>query len=169
MAKKLTEQQQAVADFLAAAGVEFSVIPRCATKRDDWGCDEWAPLFRRGSDREGRQIAHAYFTGIGHRKSERPMPPDIARLAPRILARVEWEKRHLKPVAPCAADVLYCLLSDANGADQNFNDWCADFGYDPDSRKALATYDECSKVLADVRAFFSAAEREKLAELLEGY
>ncbi|QIG56934.1 hypothetical protein vBPaeSS2019XI_056 [Pseudomonas phage vB_Pae-SS2019XI] len=97
------------------------------------------------------------------------MPPDIARLAPRILARVEWEKRHLKPVAPCAADVLYCLLSDANGADQNFNDWCADFGYDPDSRKALATYDECSKVLADVRAFFSAAEREKLAELLEGY
>lgn len=169
MTKKLTEQQQAVADFLAAAGVEFSVIPRGATKRDDWECDEWAPLFRRGSDREGRQLARAYFTGIGHRKSERPMPPDIARLAPRILARVEWEQRYLKPVAPCAADVLHYLLLDANGADQNFNDWCADFGYGPDSRKALALYDECSKVLADVRAFFTAAEREKLAELLEDY
>lgn len=41
---------------------------------------------------------------------------------------------------PTAADVLDCLASDANGADQDFEAWCKDYGYDADSRKHHATF-----------------------------
>lgn len=41
---------------------------------------------------------------------------------------------------PEAYTVLDCLLSDASSADQSFEDWCSDYGYDVDSRKAERTY-----------------------------
>lgn len=43
---------------------------------------------------------------------------------------------------PTAADVLDCLASDATGWQnaRDFEDWCADYGYDTDSRKAERTY-----------------------------
>ncbi len=44
--------------------------------------------------------------------------------------------------APSAADVLDTLASDATGyeAATGFEGWCAEFGYDTDSRKAERTY-----------------------------
>lgn len=43
---------------------------------------------------------------------------------------------------PTAADVLDCLASDASGAEnaRSFEDWCSEYGYDTDSRKAKRTY-----------------------------
>jgi hypothetical protein len=40
---------------------------------------------------------------------------------------------------PTVEDVLDCLASDAGGA-STFEDWCAELGYDSDSRKAEQTY-----------------------------
>jgi hypothetical protein len=40
---------------------------------------------------------------------------------------------------PTVEDVLDCLASDA-GCASTFEDWCAEFGYDSDSRKAEQTY-----------------------------
>lgn len=47
---------------------------------------------------------------------------------------------------PTAADVLDCLLSDANSAEESFEDWCADLGYDSDSRTAERTYKTCQSI-----------------------
>lgn len=41
---------------------------------------------------------------------------------------------------PQPADILECLASDASGAEQSFEDWCSDLGFDSDSRKAERTY-----------------------------
>ena len=41
---------------------------------------------------------------------------------------------------PTAEDVLECLLSDASSSHESFEDWCADLGFDADSRKAERTY-----------------------------
>jgi hypothetical protein len=41
---------------------------------------------------------------------------------------------------PTVEDVLDCLASDAAGAADTFEDWCAELGYDSDSRKAEQTY-----------------------------
>ena len=43
---------------------------------------------------------------------------------------------------PELADVLDCLASDAAGYEnaRSFADWCADYGYDVDSRRAERTF-----------------------------
>jgi hypothetical protein len=44
---------------------------------------------------------------------------------------------------PDAASVIDCLVSDSYAADVDFEDWCSEFGYDVDSRKAEYTYKIC--------------------------
>jgi len=61
--------------------------------------------------------------------------------------------------------VLSSLLVDAAVEDYtSFEDWCADLGYDPDSRKAHRTYLGCLKMAPRVRAFCG-NDDEVLAEL----
>jgi hypothetical protein len=59
---------------------------------------------------------------------------------------------------PTAADVLHCLCSDTRSVDnaRSFTDWCADFGYDSDSRKAEATYSSCIKLGTKVKRLLGA-------------
>jgi len=52
---------------------------------------------------------------------------------------------------PDAEGVLKCLLSDASGADDSFESWCADYGYDSDSRKAERTYKQVQAQTAKLR------------------
>lgn len=42
---------------------------------------------------------------------------------------------------------FYCFLSDAEGSRYGFNDFCENFGYDTDSRKAYTTFKACEKSL----------------------
>ncbi len=53
---------------------------------------------------------------------------------------------------PTAADVVSSLCSDAHTVDgQSFEDFCSDFGYDTDSRKAESIYKACRKMAPKVR------------------
>lgn len=54
---------------------------------------------------------------------------------------------------PTAADVLSCIASDAQAGYWTFKDFCAEFGYDTDSRKAEATWKACAKMTSKVRQF----------------
>lgn len=47
---------------------------------------------------------------------------------------------------PTPEEVLECLLSDAWAADGTFEDFCANCGYDEDSRKAERIYYECKRI-----------------------
>lgn len=171
MKKQLSPIEQAIDAWLLEKHVKFSVSGGTATKRDGWECDAWTYQLWRPSaeERNGKTLEDSYYTGIGHRKSKVPMPPDIKRLAPRILARVWWEEANIKPVAPHAAGILHSLMLDASGAEQNFHDWCSDFGYDSDSIKHQNVYNACCQILTKVRMFFTAAERAELQVLLEDY
>ncbi len=44
---------------------------------------------------------------------------------------------------PTTADVVESVLSSQGADEQSFEEWCGDFGYDTDSRKALATFKAC--------------------------
>ena len=52
---------------------------------------------------------------------------------------------------PDVDGVLDCLLSDSQAGGQTFEEFCGDFGYDPDSRKAEATHKACVKVLENMQ------------------
>lgn len=56
---------------------------------------------------------------------------------------------------PDAATVLDCLASDAAGVENasTFEDWCAEYGYDTDSRSAERTYNACRQQTDALRAF----------------
>lgn len=87
----------------------------------------------------------AFYCGAAHAKPQSPANPDRA-----VYQFDRWlsiedaiVERKIKPTAPSCADVLYCLLLDANAMDETFEEWCANVGFDTDSRKALETYLEC--------------------------
>jgi len=46
---------------------------------------------------------------------------------------------------------FYCFLSDAHSGKETFEDFCGEFGYDTDSRKAENTYNACKKALVQVK------------------
>jgi len=68
---------------------------------------------------------------------------------------------------PTAQVCLECLLSDAQAGEQSFEEFCGEFGYDPDSRKAEATWKAWRKTAAGMRrllgdhfAAFLSADRD---------
>ena len=62
---------------------------------------------------------------------------------------------HTKP--PTAMDVLGNLASDASGADESFEAWASNYGYDSDSRKAKKTYDAIRKATEKLKNFLGLA------------
>lgn len=73
-------------------------------------------------------IGFEYYTGIGHRdkKTDRPQKPELS-------------------------GVLSSLAFGAGACDESFDDWCSNFGFDTDSRKALETYLACQENASKLR------------------
>ncbi len=44
---------------------------------------------------------------------------------------------------PTDEDVMICLIADYSVTDETFEEFCANFGYDEDSRKAEKIYKQC--------------------------
>jgi hypothetical protein len=68
---------------------------------------------------------------------------------------------------PEVAEVLDCLISDATGVDnaRGFEDWCGDYGYDTDSRKAHRTYTVCARQGERLRKFLGADLYQQLNDV----
>jgi len=65
--------------------------------------------------------------------------------------------------APTALEVLGCLVSDAT--DDTFEDWCANYGMETDSRKAERTYKACVRQTAKLRKFMGELYDELMEEI----
>ena len=70
---------------------------------------------------------------------------------------------------PEVADVLSCLASDSTSADESFEDWCSEFGYDTDSRRAERTWRIVGKQAERLEKFLGADEYANLLENVEPY
>lgn len=64
--------------------------------------------------------------------------------------------------APELVEVVYSLLCDYQAGSMSFEDFCGDYGYDTDSRKAFATWEACGVNAGKLGKLFSADE---IAEL----
>jgi len=102
-----------------------------------------------------------YHTGIGHRKPKKGYLAGgknwhgYKNEATYFLnGRFKQDKHNLKEVnkhllkltdvnKPKIDDVLYSLIIDSDALNDNFFNWCDNFGYDSDSRKALKIYEDC--------------------------
>ena len=54
---------------------------------------------------------------------------------------------------PTAADVLYSVIMDTSAGEYDFDDFCGEFGYDDDSRKAEKTWKSCKTIARKTRQF----------------
>ena len=67
-------------------------------------------------------------------------------------------------VTPNAYDVLACISGDTNTPD-TFKEFCDEYGYDFDSRRAETTWTRCHAFSKQLRAFFTSDELSKLEEI----
>lgn len=63
---------------------------------------------------------------------------------------------------PKANDVMSCLVSDANAGMATFDDFCNEFGYDTDSRKAEQTWQACQRIGKQLSHLFGADYTEAM-------
>lgn len=165
----MNEQDTAVNEALAAMGIAYTA--RYAGEQVQWDnqqVDAWRVTFAQvaANGKPAAPFETEFYQGLGHRKARRPMPEYVHNNS---YSRRQWEALHVKPVAPTAAAVLYCLLSDASATDQCFADWASEYGYDTDSRKAFAIYEACCANGLELRRVFTAAQRADLRGLLQDY
>lgn len=118
--------------------------------RDKWACT---------LSYNGRSATFEYFTGSGHRVLAAGVKREGNRkYVYRTSGDVVWGERQAieknllilkrvkgKVVGPEVADVLSCLLSDSSACETSFDEWCSDFGSDPDSLSVLNTYLACQR------------------------
>lgn len=118
------------------------------TKRDqNWDCDQWRVTL---SSNAGFH-SFDYFTGLGLRHKP----------------KTSWATP--TPKKPKVADVMHSLIMDASAADENFHDWCANYGYSDDSIKAMNTYKACLESAVALRKHFSPDTLRQVRELLQDY
>lgn len=73
-----------------------------------------------------------------------------------------------KIAPPSVVNVLYSLMQDGRAIDsRDFADWCADYGYDTDSRKAEETYRACLDIGLKLRGTFGEKTMRELYELFQ--
>lgn len=157
----MTTETKTADTILEDAGVAYVALYAGETKRDGWECDAWRITFTR--DTPFHTETFDYFTGLGLR-GPAPKPTDGGPAPFRnTLMWAELEAKR-KPIVPSADSVLSCLARDAIGSESTFEDWANEYGYDTDSRKALATYMECQETATKLRKV-GLRDFEALAEL----
>jgi len=70
---------------------------------------------------------------------------------------------------PENADIMYSLIMGISSSDECFEDWCSNYGYDTDSRKAFKIYQAVIEAAANMRRLFSDKKIEELQDLLQVY
>lgn len=168
------EKRKEIERIMADAMVKCSTQYRGETVRhENWQCDEWVFSFERktrSNPAKPYQVENfEFFTGLGLRGP-------VSAVSRRIQAKrgphsVEWHniEKARKPKPPHAADVLHSVVMDSSACEQSFSDWCGEYGYDTDSRKALATYEACQQNADKLKRIFSHAQIEQIRETLQDY
>ena len=178
--KPLSETEQTVETFVTIdCGVRYGVVYTGAQKREGWECEGWECDGWRFTM---KNQSFEYRTGLGHREdvtadTKKRAALDFPGLAEKSKTeQTLYGRRYLqrvqelrKPQMPPIAGVLYSLILDGSACNESFASWCDNFGYDVDSRKALATYEACQQGFDRLRKVFGPAQIAHIQELLQEY
>ena len=160
--KPLNELEQDVETYVTQkCGVSFEVFFTGEQVRDDWQCDGWRFCLKKGKQVESFE----YFTGTGHRETVRGFVAAGMPGAKRVNGH--WQAQRQQK--PALVGLLHSIVLDSGAARQTFAEWCADFGYDTDSRKALATYEACQICAEKLGRMLTHAQIVHIAEMLQDY
>lgn len=186
-----TKQEPSVIERLAKFNLLIQCSPPSGEVDEDWPHIAYAVTITRNGN---ALWTGPYKLGVGHVKI-----PTITQGLPCIKGGVQftqdelytWNALKVKPnaniqpkalqaslcaklavvqnVSPTLQDVLHSLLMDSSAMDETFSDWCANFGYDDDSIKALETYQACAKIGQALSKSFTPSELQELREIFQDY
>lgn len=169
------EIEEAVIDILNHARVDYKARYIGETKNALGGkvaMDRWECTFY--SHPRDFVESFDFYTGLGLRSAPKwgygISVYDGSHLPPRpgTLLHKQWMEL-AKPVAPHPADVLYSLIRDSEAVGMSFANWCSELGYDSDSRKAYATYEECQCNADKLHKVFQKNDITALETALQDY
>lgn len=125
----------------------FKIFFNGQIKKDDWECFGWT--FHLGLE------TFQYYTGLGHATKGREIgglkPVSLKR---KVIRSTDKRKDVIYVHIPKLHELLYSLAQDAQAGQVSFGDFCSDFGYDSDSRKALQIYMQCQETSNKLRKVF---------------
>jgi len=145
-----TETQSEIIKALEDMGLSMSYV--CVSPGNAKTESRWRVTISRG----GRDFTSKYIMGCAHRRwtpqGVRAMAKEPKKFGPwnrgwfESLYMESFRARYSEPIPPDLADVMYSLVMDTSGVrdGQSFEDWCADYGSDPDSIKALESFNACT-------------------------
>lgn len=179
----MTEATQSLreiaSDLIATLGltVDSVFVPFSQSRNKD--SDHKSLNWRVTIKRNGREILTTdYSAGVAHcpayKDSTLGRQDSVDRV--RAIAQQCETGRNGKPgrpgewIRPDSVDVLYSLVMDSNVIDSGgFESWAADYGYDPDSRKAESIYRECLEHALKLRAWIGGENLDALREAFQDY
>lgn len=128
-----------LSELLATSGITLAAnLIGPDTDENGWEHDSWTLTLGYN----GRTLRTPFKMGKGHRRE---------------IARTLHGTPVLCPTAPDLGTVMGSMLMTASTTDGAlFEDWCADLGYDSDSRKAERMYFACQKETAALRKLLGA-------------
>lgn len=109
---------------------------------------------RKYTAKFGQSIVNSGTASANYEFSEKAKRMGLWSPKPENLAR--------KRTKPTAYDILACLTKYEPG---DFDQFCADFGYDTDNRRAERVYFDVQKEYRGVCLIWNAKEREELADI----
>ena len=143
-AKSGNAQEQAVTDYLESIGVTFSSQYTHQDESGDWPC------YKHICTLSSKTASHSFEFSKGL-----------------DYAIQYYTNVFIKPVL--AAELLHSVLLDSYASEVSHADWCADYGYDEDSRKGLETYLACQENYNKLLQVLTRSQLDHIAELLEDY
>jgi hypothetical protein len=186
MSFTFSDKDKSVQEFLNRNSIKYGFNYIGPVNSKEWPHDLFHVSFIQTIGLNKEPFTTDYKTGIGHRL-DRTKKGGIDAVTGRHLSahreslaiasnapiyfpvRREDQFPSLFVPAPTAASVLYGLISDMDCGANTFEDFCANLGYDEDSRKAHDTYLACQKIGTQLKKVFKREHIEALRELLQDY
>jgi hypothetical protein len=114
-----------------------------------------------------------YSCGVGCAKYNLPNSPLIPKWNDKSIDATGFRKEiqasgqayPIKVLPPDSSDILGSLLLDASSGSDLFEDFCLNYGYDTDSRKAEKTWLACRNTYVELVQIFGTDELSRLQEI----
>lgn len=129
-----------------AYGTEIEAQFIAKVEDGEWPHFEWRVTLKR----DDRTYVLPFRMGLGFVQT--PCKKRIQRYMGRFVEPCDHARCQGKqvPIPPTLYDVFCSLKADATNG-ETFDDWCANYGYDTDSRKAMDTYLACQQSEVEAR------------------
>lgn len=167
--KQLSQIDTAVHNYISSIGVDYYIVYNGEIVNDGNTTDKFFVIFTKNDI----SASFDFYQGTHYReihKNRAKLDKYIRTFNELILQQVSYRTKNSDIVfVPTSATILCSLLLDSEAGQCTFFEFCQDFGYDEDSRKALDTYLACQSTDKQLNTIFKRDEISHLQTLLEDY